>query len=211
MLCPNCARNLTPDSVIKVDVKGINDVDIVYDAICPYCYVEIGRMYWGELILNKSMPETAWIKTYKQPGQTKPEPVETGETMPEDTITRVTRICPHCGGDLPEDLNSLPIKRTGQDRRKGERRVAERRRNDVIWMEIEHRDGDRRVADRRVASRREEDRKAAEAATPVQEEPRGEYTSQRVGERRKSQQSILYERRASGGDRRRKPETEWRA
>lgn len=146
MICPGCGENLLISQLVKTNVRGFKNVDIVYDALCPVCRTEIGRMFWGEMILNQ--PEAA------------AEPHAHGEQAePQDADTKYY-ICPHCHGPLPGDIRLLQVKRQPQDRRIRDRRDGEdRRKRQVRFFGVDRRKGQRRKGERRTGI----DRRAAAA------------------------------------------------
>ncbi|MDL2253868.1 hypothetical protein LJC49_07340, partial [Ruminococcaceae bacterium OttesenSCG-928-I18] len=110
MICSNCKKLVLHNEVIRKNIKGFENVDISYDAVCPFCHAMMGRMFWGKLMAGGQQAEAAILK---RPAEEKPP---------------VRYCCPHCGKVLPQDLGELPEYR---ERRQKDRRVGDRRKLDL--------------------------------------------------------------------------------
>ena len=178
MLCPNCGRHFSGSQATRSNIRGLENVDIIYDISCPFCQVQVAKMFWGRLIVRDDLPPP-----HRRP--LKAHPVQPGP--PEEAVDLI-HTCPHCGKDLPEDLSQLPVRRRGHDRRDRDRRNSDRRRQQQPFAGPDRRGGDRRQGERR-------------GDTPAE-------AGRRQGDRRKLQRPILFERRMPGKDRRRRAESE---
>ena len=168
MLCPSCGKGVHKNQWVRANVRGLDDVDVVYDVVCPFCRITVGSMFWGELIMKGSPSVPIWLNSKE------------GTEKQEEAGPKVY-VCPHCGGELPRDIESLPLKRQEGDRRKGSdrRRNGDRRVSQEFFLGPDRRKGDRRKGDRRINS----DRRA--------KKPTGSLTE----DRRKAQRPVLYDRR----------------
>lgn len=183
MVCHNCGRFVSKRQVVKVNVKGYGDADIVYDAICPWCRAKLGKVFWGRLVTSEA----------PKPAAHAAPPQQAAAHIPQ------RRICPHCGEVLPSDLDSLPVKRREGDRRWGERRSGtERREADAPHDGPERRSG----TERRQGERRQGERRGSKAAPPPPPP-----VENRRGERRRQNRPVLFDRRRPGTDRRRSRST----
>lgn len=95
MFCPKCSAYVTEKELIKTDVKyAPGNVPIEYDAICPHCRVDMGRVSWGQLTvdpaLEAKLKKEAERANPPEPDNSNAAPVSAGKT------------CPHCGKPLPE-------------------------------------------------------------------------------------------------------------
>lgn len=193
MICPACGTILSQSQLLKVNVKGMDNVDIVYDAICPVCRVEMGKMFWGNFTPNPALAEGK-----NQPSRTgarhrPPIRVRTASDSKENWPQKNIHICPHCGKDLPEDISQLPVRRHPYDRRTQERRqLPDRRKQQVLWPLEERRQSERRQGDRRQS----QDRRAGKAEADT--------SDMRRSDRRQAQRPVLYDRRRNKPDRRKK-------
>lgn len=57
MFCPQCNSYLTEDDIIKKNAKYTPDgaVAVEYDARCPRCNVEMGKISWGQFTVNPGL------------------------------------------------------------------------------------------------------------------------------------------------------------
>jgi hypothetical protein len=93
MFCPFCSVYLTEAKLTKTNAKympGTRD-PVEYDARCPACDKDIGRMSWGKL---EATPEAAAAAARAE----KPE-----AAAPANPFTQKEKLCPHCGKPLPAD------------------------------------------------------------------------------------------------------------
>jgi len=131
MFCPVCNEYITESGLIKTKIKSFEGTDIEYDAKCPACEEDIGRMSWGKLTLPPHLAARQ-MGNEEPPGEAEPQEAASGEDgeapyfswgedeeedneedEPEDgdgTPEPHGYFCPHCGRDLPEDLSQLPRK-----------------------------------------------------------------------------------------------------
>jgi uncharacterized protein with PIN domain len=78
--------------LIKTNAKympGTRD-PVEYDARCPACNKEIGRMSWGKLEITQEAASAESL--YKEPVSADAAP------LPKE------KLCPHCGKPLPADF-----------------------------------------------------------------------------------------------------------
>lgn len=100
MFCPKCSAYLTEKILIKTEVKyAPGNVPIEYQATCPNCRVEMGKVSWGQLTVD---PELEKELAKAPPAQDKGTddaavPASVPAAAPQKT-------CPHCGKPLPEDI-----------------------------------------------------------------------------------------------------------
>ncbi len=150
MICPNCHTPLQQDQLVKANVRGFENVDLVYDTLCPFCHAHIGQMFWGKLTLYTAHGRGESIA----PPAAEYDPIRRPAGV---------RICPHCGEPLPDNLEVLPLQRRPQDRRTQDRRHGEdRRKENIFWWEPERRKSTRRqMLERRLGNDRRTPRDAA--------------------------------------------------
>lgn len=96
MFCPKCSAYLTEKDLIKTEVKyAPGNVPIEYQAMCPHCRVEMGKISWGQLTVNPELEkELAKSNLAKNNGD--------GNTAA--TAAAPGKVCPHCGKPLPADI-----------------------------------------------------------------------------------------------------------
>lgn len=202
MVCPECGGSWSAKEIIKVNIRGFERVDIVYDVLCPRCKTMIGRMFWGKMLPNRpdesdeEQPSAATTATVRAVHHAAQEEADDGY------------YCPHCGNTLEGDARPCCPRR--EERRTHERRQGERRQSVQAWFGVERRRQDRREGDRRHGDRRAGAQQAAEtmnraevvrAFSPLPETA----ADKRTEDRRKENRPVLYDRR-TGRDRRRKSE-----
>lgn len=125
MFCPSCSSYLFELQLIKSNAKYMPGTrePIEYDARCPVCNKEIGRMSWGQLTIapglerkreaislegledgELDLEEEAAPTPEEELAGVAPEIVETEtEAPPAPKKPPVLKFCPHCGKPLPED------------------------------------------------------------------------------------------------------------
>lgn len=192
MVCPKCRKRLREQQLIKANIKGVNNVEIVYDAVCPFCYFELGQMHWGKLI---SKYDSLWQDEQPRDYSVKKEPI--------------SYYCPHCGETMSELEGGFPIDRRKTERRTAARRVVEdRRENEMNWLWKEHRRLDRRARQerRQQVGRRKTDAPVPEAVSAeiLNAETANAANEARREDRRKIQRPVLYDRRKPANERRRR-------
>lgn len=191
MICPGCNRYLQQNQLIKANVKGFENIDLVYDATCPFCFERIGRMFWGRFTLRDPRKNAA-RGAEKSPPQSEQPP-------------RPVYICPHCSQPLPKEVSSLQQQRTTAERRGPDRRQKEdRRETHIFWWRPERRRANRRKEERRSGQDRREG-SVQPGNFPGQSETPPEYAHRndnRKASRRQAQAPVLYDRRRPGADRR---------
>lgn len=110
LFCPSCHNMVTEIMLIKSNARFMpgNNAPVEYDARCPFCKEEIGRMSWGQLTIPPELKEKFDAAHGNAAGRGKladtdrrpvPAEPESGEGQ-ESGVKR----CPHCGGILPEDI-----------------------------------------------------------------------------------------------------------
>lgn len=154
MLCPNCGRHFAGDRAFRSNIRGLDNVDIIYDITCPLCHVKIGKMFWGRLLLRDDLPTPI-----RRPLKANPMQAHIGVPIEPDSGPAL-----HHSKNTPEKAENnpgyLPARRKSHDRRHhqvlfvgAERRIGERRlsgRQDAAPPETGRRKGDRRKAQRPV-------------------------------------------------------------
>lgn len=212
MDCPRCGKYVARGRFIKKNTKTLGNTDVIYDAFCPYCGAEFGRMFWGELIPSAEL-EAVLLKraeAEQQTGTMKEAPLEDAQDTEVIRVgERLTYICPHCGQELPGGLETLPVKRSGDRRRGKDRRnpIRNRRKNRLRWTGYERRVGERRQRD----DRRQGDRRSAES--PEAKPPEVIWEDKRTNQDRRQQKKFVLYDRLKPGDRRDggvfKPRKDW--
>ncbi len=97
MFCPKCTAYLTEKDLIKTDVKyAPGNVPIEYDAICPQCRVDMGRVSWGQLKVDPELQKKLDAEAAKTARASAPAEVAAPQTQDHG------KSCPHCGKPLPE-------------------------------------------------------------------------------------------------------------
>lgn len=98
MFCPKCSAYLSERDLIKTNVKyAPGNIAVEYEAQCPRCYVEMGRVSWGQLTVNPEIEcEAAKEKATAAAQSADPQPA-----APHSTATNSDKRCPHCGKPLP--------------------------------------------------------------------------------------------------------------
>lgn len=106
MFCPGCSAYLSEKDIIKTMVKyAPGNVAVEYDAQCPNCSVDMGKVSWGqltpnpELLIKKQKPTEPL--TRKQMAEASRSEAEASRSESESSRTKT---CPHCGKPLPEDF-----------------------------------------------------------------------------------------------------------
>jgi DNA-directed RNA polymerase subunit M/transcription elongation factor TFIIS len=97
MFCPYCSSYLTEAQLTKTNAKFMpgSRTPVEYDARCPACHREIGRMSWGKLEIKR---EVVNIEDFEE------EPEEEIEIPAESEPAQPVKLCPHCGKPLPADF-----------------------------------------------------------------------------------------------------------
>lgn len=120
MFCPKCGILLNEASLIKKNLRyAPGNVPIEYDARCPNCSVEMGRVFWGKLTVHPDLADSKFAHETESTERTlippPPEPRTTrrtnakaaqeAESEPEQQQEPPIqqKLCPHCGMPLPED------------------------------------------------------------------------------------------------------------
>lgn len=200
MFCPNCNEYVLVSQIVRRDVKALGEVDVSYDAICPFCNTFMGRMFWGKLL----PPSSAANQPENRPEL---QDVMEGEHRRGERRKLERRARERRRGERRQaDRRGEPsADYTGPERRKGERRQEERRRDERRSLErrsLERR-GSRAVAAQAPAEQvRDQIRQATGDSLVLERVP---YGDKRKGERRKNKRPMLYDRRIGGQDRRSPP------
>lgn len=100
MFCPKCSAYLMEKDLIKTNVKyAPGNVAIEYEAQCPSCHVDMGRVSWGQLTANPDIErELAKEKEAVAARRAANEAALVGE---EAASRQPSKSCPHCGKLLP--------------------------------------------------------------------------------------------------------------
>ena len=192
MICPHCKKSYDRNNLVRLNIKTFENVDLEYDAVCPYCKVVVGKMFWGKFTLledSDHMEPVPLDQLFQPPNASKPTVV-------------IRYMCPHCAEILPEDLSTLPrVRGEGDRRQQADRRSGnDRRQRRAPWRQPEARKGERRQqADRRQPG---PDRREMPAGVLSAETENAQPSDNRKTERRKNRRPVLYDRRQPGSDRR---------
>lgn len=99
MFCPKCSAYLTEKDLLKTEVKyAPGNVPIEYQATCPNCRVEMGKVSWGQLTVDPELEKT--LAREKAMQGEKPADAETPAASAAPA--EAAKVCPHCGKALPE-------------------------------------------------------------------------------------------------------------
>lgn len=133
MFCPKCGVFLNETDLIQRNIKMMGNVPVEYDARCPNCNIEIGKMHWGKFTIDPELAETNYrerpplreknlippppeLRTILRPRKSAAESPETEPGEEDDSLAEggepedaredepTVKICPHCGKPLPEDF-----------------------------------------------------------------------------------------------------------
>jgi hypothetical protein len=123
MFCPKCSSYLTEDDIIKKNIKYTPDGDapVEYEAICPRCSADMGRMSWGQFTVNPGLAATpaqyeVRITDYARPPKPPKRKKQSAKSAVEKTLpapeppdappaeASSVKYCPHCGLPLPENF-----------------------------------------------------------------------------------------------------------
>jgi hypothetical protein len=94
MFCPFCSSYLSEMQLTKTNARympGTRD-PVEYDARCPACDKDIGRMSWGKL---EPTPEAAAAAANAGKAEA---------AAPAPASPQKEKLCPHCGKPLPADF-----------------------------------------------------------------------------------------------------------
>lgn len=98
MFCPKCSAYLTERDLIKTNVKyAPGNIAVEYEAQCPRCYVEMGRVSWGQLTVNPELERE--VAKEKAAANDAAAP----SAAPQPAAAPSAKHCPHCGKPLPAD------------------------------------------------------------------------------------------------------------
>lgn len=128
MFCPKCGVYLVENDLLQRNVKySMGNVAVEYDARCPNCKEEIGKMSWGKFTIHPELSETRFrMEAPEEDGslippppelrtvlrkrapanprqQPQPEQPSPADTAPEPPTLPEVRVCPHCGRPWPEE------------------------------------------------------------------------------------------------------------
>lgn len=120
MFCPSCSSYLHELQLIKSNAKYMPGTrePVEYDARCPVCNKEIGRMSWGQLTVNPELeiaeetvapaaePDEEAVSEASEAAEAQQDDAPPSEPSPDDAPPpeqeNAAKLCPHCGLPLPE-------------------------------------------------------------------------------------------------------------
>ena len=124
MRCQKCKKELDKSQLIKSNIKGAENVDIVYNLSCPFCGLCLGQMYWGIWIPNGFLRQDEEKSPVEEHSNNLSFEEQENISQEENSRSRV-----------PLDFETLKMNLQPLERRKEERRKThlpvkfERRRN----------------------------------------------------------------------------------
>ena len=126
MFCPLCHAYVTEYDLIKFNAQFLpgRSLPVEYEASCPACMKRIGRVSWGQLIVDPSLPAADPVQIPSlqaeadAPAGEAPsfseDPAPVTEASAESPVSFEkpdpeipaeapgVKLCPHCGLPLPE-------------------------------------------------------------------------------------------------------------